>query len=178
MSENETETTNSQSIKEHIDKLCNLGVNIINYIKQKGFDTPLDPSLLRLASIGLNFISSAKITNTFIGRSYKYWDKIQKKDETFLIENCDVLFNGLDQESIKNFSNIFAAKQSDGTSVLPIETKESIWELLKAIVCNCIRHIHKIRSRDPISGKYTVTYISDISVRLESKNWAIDNLDY
>lgn len=167
----------AEILKQNTIILCELAIDIIEYINSLDIESGLNPNLLRLGSGFLASISSKDIIDTFINRSYEHWDKIKNRDELFLIKHSGVLFNGLPSEHVNNFSKIFQLTDDNGEWLLPKESRDSVWEVLDAMVDNSIRHIHKTRKWDSIEKKYKAPYCHGISVTTQKNIWNVKNLE-
>jgi hypothetical protein len=167
----------AEILKQNTIILCELAIDIIEYINSLNVNTGLNAGLLRLGSGFLASFSSKDIIDTFIIRSYEHWNKIKNRDELFLIDHSGVLFHGLPQEHVSNFSKIFQLTDENGEWLLPKQSRDSVWEVLDAMVDNSIRHIHKTRKWDPIEKKYKAPYCPGISVTTQKNIWNVKNLE-
>lgn len=167
----------AEKLKTNTILLCELAIDIVEYINSLNVNTGLNSGLLRIGSTFLKSFSSKDIIDKFIIRSYEHWDKIKSRDELFLIENSGVLFQGLEIKHVNNFSRIFQLTNENGEWLLPKESRDSVWDILDAMIDNSIRHIHKIRKWDSIEKKYKVAYCPGISVTTQKNIWNVTDLE-
>lgn len=145
--------------------LCDLVIETVKWAQGEGFQTTLSPFLLQVGRGILSTKDPSTMIAGFIERSYSYWSSILSKDQKFLIDNAKILFAELPEDHVKAFSVLFASKNPDGSFVIPQETRDSVWEILHAMVTNCIRHIHLSRCPDKVTKRYTMDYFPNISVK-------------
>ena len=128
-----------------------------------------------MATVYIQVTNSKSLIEEYIKKSYLYWDSIKDKDEEFLKNNLNILFNELPEKYIKIFYDMFEYKLQNGDFLLDEEIKNNIWELMFGLTCNSINHIYEIReeSRDPTTGKYTKNYFPIIKIKLEKEKWNI-----
>jgi hypothetical protein len=98
------------------------------------------------------------------------WTKIKEKDDAFMINNASVLFHGLPEDQIIEFSKMFTITDPNGNLLLPNSEKEKLWKTLKSFVQCSIRYIH--HKRMPTKTGYTVEY-RNVSVKELVKEWDV-----
>jgi hypothetical protein len=166
--------------------LLKFTTDIINFSNEKGEKTEITPEILSAGSMYIQFLDRKSIIKGFIKRSLKYWDKIKNKDEEFLINNCSVLFNELDEKYIDDFSRLFTLKKN-GEYFLPQGTRDSLWEILTEMIICCIKYIHQERCFkvfDPpkfvestqkyIEKGYTKSFFPEIKLSTEVKRFEVE----
>lgn len=159
---------NSIKFKKNLLVLCDLLGEIIDYVKNKNFKTDLSSTTLEILKFSVSTMDEKNLIETYIKKSYKYWDCIHQKDEIFLKENCFILFEGLPTDYIKIFSDILKTE-----NLLEDDIKDNIWEIIQALTINCIKHVHCNRDFNVQSEKYTKIYFPDISLKNEFIKWNI-----
>ena len=130
---------------QNFEVLLTFATDIINFVNEQGVETEITPEVLNAGSMYVKFLDKKNIINGFIMRSYNYWEKIKDRDEDFLMTNCSVLFNELDESYIEDFNRLFSLKKDDGDFVLPKETRDSLWDILVEMIKCCIKYIHNER---------------------------------
>lgn len=164
-----------ERIKANLLEIIRLTRDTIRYVSNKGYKIELDPSLCDVAIKILEGVDSHRIVDGFLQRSYNYWDKIKLKDEPFLLANAEILFGELPNNVIQTFVSMMLAKNDEGKSFVPDETKECVWELIHAMIKGAIKYVHESRCPKEIDGKkqYTVEFFPKIRVSKEIEIWKI-----
>lgn len=107
----------------------------------------LNLSLLEVAISAAASADKLNMMGGFIRRSEEHWDKIADRNLDFLINNANVLFHGAPHSEISEFSRAFQITDKDGNRILTEAQIAVLWEMFKALVIVCIRHIY--HGRDP-----------------------------
>jgi len=164
-----------ERVKSNLLEIIRLTRDIISYVSQNGYKINIDPNLCNIAVKILENVQASKIVDGFIERSFNYWDKLKEKDEEFLLLNSNVLFGELDQNVISAFASMMKAKDPNGKSYVPDETKESVWKIIHAMIKGSIKYVHESRCAKEIDGKmkYTVEFFPKIRISEQVKNWNI-----
>jgi len=174
-----------ERFKNNLLDLCALLRETIVYINGQGYNLALKPSMI---DIGINLLKgqlAENVINGFINRSYKfvnettsYWDMCLIKDEKFLIDNVSIIFGEFPQDFLKTFTEIISLKDKENNLVVKIETRESIWAFLHAMIRGSIRYIHEKREMKEIDGKkqYTKEFFPQISISKQVQIWKIKKL--
>lgn len=163
---------------KNIDILISLSSDILQWAIQRGIKTKINPGILNLGKIYLAQMNKHELISGFIKRSYKYWDLIYNRDEKFLMENSGVLFNELDSEYVDSFNELFSMIEPDTEEYLiRPETRASLWNILHAMIENCIKYIHEYRkplfNEEKQKITYTVGYFPEIKVSDQIQKWNI-----
>lgn len=155
--------------KKNLCILIELFQEIIIYVKSKNYKTDVNANIFELVKFKLNTMNELSLIESFISKSYYYWDMIKENNELFLIENSDVLFEGLPSEYITLFTDILKTKD-----LIDEEIKNNIWEILHGLVVNSIKHVHVQRNYNIETKTYTVLYAKDIKLKNTAKIWNVD----
>ena len=130
----------------------------ITKLYNNGYKT-IDPSLVTLAGSVITGFNDHYLIKGFIKSSHeKCWDSIRNRDEKFFIENSKEIFEFLPMDKVDLFRDLFLAKDSNGVSIISIETKTQLWELFEALVKISIKYVHKGRSPYSYSTPEGVKY--------------------
>lgn len=168
-----------EKFQNNLLELIDLVKETVSWLNQNGYETKVSPFTISLGKAFVSTWDPNETIHTFIERSYEHWDRVQHKEEEFLTSNAEILFSGVSKEHISSFTEIFRLKENvDGkeVSVIPPETKDSIWEILHAMIRISIRHIHLTRKpelNDNSKMAYTVKYFPHISVRKNVEKWKV-----
>jgi hypothetical protein len=162
------EEENSIKFKTNLINLCDLLGEIIDYVKNKNFETDLNSGVINIGKMVIESKNSIELIIPFIKKSYNYWEFIYEKNEDFLINNCFVLFEGIPENYIIVLKEILERKD-----LIDDEIRENLWEVIQALVVNCIKHIHIHREFSEEKQKYTKTYFPDVSIKKEFERWKI-----
>jgi len=171
----ENNEVNAEKFKNNLLLLLDLINEIIDYGKSNGINIDIDNTVFIGSKFFINKSDKIFLIKNFISKSYEYWDSIKNKDEDFLKNNCNILFNELPEKYIDIFKNMFEYKLEDGSLLLDEDVKNNIWELIFALINNSINHIYQIRemSKDPVTLKYTKNYFPIIKIKNEKEKWNI-----
>lgn len=77
-----------------------------------------------------------QLITQFIIRSFEYWNLIKRTDEKFFINNSNVIFNGVPDNYIKQFKELFEK------DLLNNDDKDCIWEFVFTLVKISIKYLH------------------------------------
>ena len=150
--------------KKNVCILIDLSCCIIDWSKSQNVDTGANSMLLGLAKGYISDIENHTLITGFIMRSYNYWPQIKERDMDFLVDNSAVLFSEISQENIKPLTDLFKIKNKDDQSFIPKESLDSLWEIIEAMIINCIKYIHEYRLPDKETKKYTREYFPRITL--------------
>jgi len=64
-------------------------------------------TMINIARVALQNIDADTTMTSFIEKSYPHWDAIKKKDVDFFLKSGMVIFNGLPEKNIEDFSFLF-----------------------------------------------------------------------
>lgn len=119
---------NSKLTKETGRKMVIVDDNVVNFVA--GFIDRMEPE---------------KLLVNFIEKSYKYWDNILKKEESFFDKNALEVFGDLPESEIKKFQSLFNIRDSTGNRYMCNEDQDSIWSHFEAFIKTAIKFIHDKR---------------------------------
>lgn len=167
--------TDAAKFKKNLIALLELFQEIIVYIKTEKpfYKLDIEPNILSLAKFKLSSMDDLILIENFISKSYNYWDQIKEKDEEFLVQNSNVLFEGAPVEYINIFTEILTKCDDNNTPLIDNDIKDNIWEILNGLVINSIKHIHIQRKYNTTTKKYTVIYAKDIKLGEVSEKWNV-----
>ena len=69
--------------KKNLYILIELFQEIIVYVKSKNYKTEVNPNIFEFVKIKLNTMNELKLIESFISKSYYYWDMIRENNELF-----------------------------------------------------------------------------------------------
>ncbi|PCJ28997.1 MAG: hypothetical protein COA94_02950 [Rickettsiales bacterium] len=95
---------------------------------------------LNVAGLFIKSYDKEKLIDHFILESYKHWETIHKRDETFFLKNAISVFGKLPEDNVNTFKKLFEA---DGD--ISDEDKGAIWDFFISLVKICIKYIHSVR---------------------------------
>lgn len=197
-------TTPSPAKRFHANllDLCDLIIETVRWVRDQGITTSLNPDTLAIVKIVVGTWKPDETTESFISKSYNYWEQIRHRDKRFLIENAGVLFAELPGDTVKAFSELINMQRQTSVlkegklvtvleDVIPAETLTSIWELVHSMVRISIRYIHEKRAPTVVvmevekvidgvkksvkesSLRYTVECFGTISIRKQVELWNV-----
>lgn len=155
----------SKLFKENVLSLINLSCKIINYVKETGYETTANAGIFQMGSVIVSISNNDDLIDGFINRSYIHWKIIKEKNIDFLINNSSLLFSDIDQDTLHPLTELFEKK------IIKDEYIDELWDIIHDMITNCLNYIHIRRKKDPNTGKYTVTYIKEINLRLMKEMW-------
>jgi len=156
-------------------------------------------SLFPLVRVSVKKIDDRDIVKWFIEKTYKYWDKIYKKNNDYVEEissklfqmvqdgkldemkgnddfrGADFIINKLSKGHIDNFKEVLTGKYNCDDEEIEIfdeDRKEEFWIYLKSFVKISINHIHITREMGE-DGKYKTKFFPEINVKEEVERWGI-----
>lgn len=119
---------NKRLTKEKGKKIVIVDDNVVNFVA--GFIDRMEPE---------------KLLVNFIEKSYKYWDNILNKEDSFFEKNSLEVFGDLPETEIKKFQTLFNLRYSSGERYMCKEDQESIWSHFEAFIKTAIKFIHDKR---------------------------------
>lgn len=183
-----------QRFKGNALDLYDHNIAIVKWVEEQGTKTDINLLLFNLGRMMVNGWDPEYMITEFIKKTYTYWPSIKAKDEKFLINNAAVLFGDLPKENVEGFTRLYSLKRQNSTTktetyLVPQPSRDTVWDLLSAMVRNSIRFIHQKRRPEIITveevkpdgsrvvkqtSKYRVEFFPDISVRRMIEVWNVE----
>lgn len=118
--------------------------NILIEIEKDGQVAPLPTMMSNIAvSYIEGFQDKKKMINTFIKKSYSYWNKIRTRDISFFTDNASTIFSNIPVANLDNvFSEVLGMRRSNQVLFVNEEEKKKIWGFFDAMVNISIRYAH------------------------------------
>lgn len=163
--------------KDNVTGLIEFVHELISQCFDEG-KTTIDPNLIQIAANFVGSFDSNILIKHFIKKSYKYWDNVLDKEESFFRDNCADVFGDLPMKEVNAFQDLF---NSEGDPIINQDDKDYIWEYFNSLIKISIKYVHKERGpkiRDLGKGKgpqrvYTCNIFSGIDLRPYVKRLSI-----
>jgi hypothetical protein len=164
------EVSEYEKLHTNITTLSNLIHELIAKCFEAGYKD-INPQLIGVASKYLDTFDKQKLMNIFIEHSYKHWDKIKNREDSFFLEHAKEIFQYVPgSEHIESFKILYTAVDENGNRIIPQSDIDAIFSFFDSCIKICIKHIHK--ERNPYLKKengqliphYTNKYCTNIRV--------------
>jgi len=118
--------------------------NILIEIEADGKEAPLPTMMSNIAvSYIEGFKDKKKMINTFIRKSYPFWNKIRKREISFFTDNASTIFNYIPVANLDHiFDEVLKMERSSGCLFVDENEKKKIWGFFDAMVNISIRYAH------------------------------------
>ncbi len=166
-----------ERFKNRVIQFCDFIKGILQQANNEGLETPVGPFVLDLIKNFIKKEDSEKVITTFILRSHTSWDRALKKEQDYFRTDGLKAFYGIPEKNLEDFNNLFDMKKPDGELLFDETVLSIIWELFECFIKDSICFIHKKRSPDPTTKKYTQNFIPEISVKKQVEAWKLTSLD-
>lgn len=141
----------------------------------------INPQMVLFAEKYLESYDKISLIEVFIKHSYKHWDQIKDRNETFFVENASEIFQYLpvDSKNINALRLFFTATTDDGEHIIVQDDRDAIWNIFDSLVRICIKYVHKARGfklvKTPkgLRPAYKTRKFPDIKVRELARQWEI-----
>lgn len=160
--------TIDQISKAFLDDL-NVFANVIrSYISGHKIQG-IDDNLFQLGLVILNNFNPNQVIETFIDRSIEHWKAIRNKEHNLLLQDLDILLQGVPKDKILLISKLFTIDENGELVYLTTEQYERLWTLFQKFVIYGINYIYIKRCPqfDEKQNKYifTQTCMPNVSVK-------------
>lgn len=149
------------SFFENYEYLLRLFKKTINDAVKGGYKGFLHANLITLVEKNLNKYTPAYVIESFIIRSFKYWDmintdnldekdpdelkKMQQEQDDFVYENASILFSGIDNKIVdinKVAHELYKVKFSNNQTIITDSCRMSVMKTLKSFIKFSIRYLN------------------------------------
>jgi hypothetical protein len=159
--------------------LGNLVQKCVTDLNKAGYNS-INPMTVQFATTMIGGFDKVYLIQGFIDKSHKEcWDQIKKRDEDFFVKNAGEIFSMLPAERVNLFRDVFLIRTPEGKSVVPLESKNQMWDLFDALIKISIKYIH--RNRQPYSQNvngelmraYHASFYDEVDVMYHADNWKV-----
>lgn len=160
-----TELTQPEKFLQNVVDLTELLQELIAVCYEKK-QTTIHPSLIQVAGKFILCLNKIVVIETFIKRSYPYWDRIINREEKFFLENTRDVFGDLPEDHVDGFRVLFSSRDKNGKLLMCEEDKNAIWDFFDSLVRIAIVYIHEKRIPKLKDNRkiYTIKYETDIDI--------------
>jgi hypothetical protein len=173
--------------------IVGIALSVIKLFGAYDVESPLSLFMVNMAKDMISSAESKDLISDFIKSSYPYWDDIYERKDSFLLENATMLFGNNENLSMvaPSVSKFFAlmlqksfvttkGKKLDSKSTHKLiealdQSRNEMWEFMKACVRISISFIHVSREPQTIDGKtvYTKNAFDNIKIKPIIEKWEV-----